>query len=154
MIAVDGDPYALALARGKTGSSAIAWQQGLAGALPFDDASVGVIVMSLLLHHLDAEAKRRALGDAIRVLRPGGRLHLAAWGRPGDPLMRAAFLALQLIDGFPGTRDHAAGRLPDFLSAAGFGNLECHARLRTAWGRLELIQADALTRRDWGLQGR
>ncbi len=30
VIAVDGDPYALALARGKTGSSAIAWQQGLA----------------------------------------------------------------------------------------------------------------------------
>ena len=56
--------------------------------------------------------------------------------------MRAAFFTLQLIDGFAGTADHAAGRLPAFIEGAGFGEVELHDRLRTAWGSLELLSAE------------
>jgi len=97
--------------------------------------------MSLLLHHLGPDGKPAALTEAHRVLRPGGRLDIADWGRPADPLMRAAFFALQLIDGFDGTRDHAAGRLPGFVTDAGFTDVHTHRRLRTAWGSLELLRA-------------
>ncbi|MGH3576325.1 MAG: class I SAM-dependent methyltransferase, partial [Mycobacterium sp.] len=44
-------------------------------ALPFDDDSVDVIVSSLAIHNIPMRAgRRRALGEAMRVLRPGGRL--------------------------------------------------------------------------------
>jgi Methyltransferase domain len=79
--------------------------------------------------------------DVQRVLRPTGRLHIADWGRPHGPLMRTAFAALQLLDGVEGTRDHAAGRLPAFIHDAGFDDVRCHRRLRTAWGSLELLEA-------------
>ncbi len=137
---VDGDPQALELAQAKSGAGHVRWQQGLADQLPLADASADAVVMSLLLHHLDPAAKRAALTDAHRVLRPTGRLHVADWGRPRDPLSRAGFLALQLIDGFPNTRDHAAGRLPDFLAGAAFDPTTWD-RLRTPWGTLELIEA-------------
>jgi len=48
---------------------------------------------------------------------------------------------LALVDGWDGIRDHAAGRLPRFISAAGFAAVRRHDRLRTAWGSLELLSA-------------
>jgi hypothetical protein len=55
--------------------------------------------------------------------------------------MRGAFRLVQLLDGVPNTRDHAEGRLPEFISAAGFDNVCTHTRLRTAWGSLDLMSA-------------
>ncbi len=142
VIGVDGDPEALAIAREKPDSAAVEWRSGLADELPLADQSCDRVVMSLLLHHLDAEDKRAALAECHRVLRPGGRLHIADWGKPQDPLMRASLFTLAIFDGFDGIRDHAAGRLPLFLEAAGFPEVERHDRLRTAWGSLELLSAE------------
>jgi arsenite methyltransferase len=47
-------------------------------ALPFDDNSVDVIVSSLAIHNIPShEGRRKALAEAMRVLRPGGRLAVA-----------------------------------------------------------------------------
>ncbi len=42
--------------------------------LPMVDESVDLVVSNYCLHHLDDDGKRRALLEAHRVLRPGGRL--------------------------------------------------------------------------------
>jgi SAM-dependent methyltransferase len=141
IVGVDGDPTILATARAKPGAERVSWREGLAGELDLDARSVDVVVMSLLLHHLEPAAKGTALTDARRVLKPGGRLHIADWGSPHDPLMRSAFLLLQLLDGFDNTRDHVAGRLPALVREAGFEDVTTYARLRTAWGTLELLDA-------------
>jgi SAM-dependent methyltransferase len=141
VVAVDGDPAVLAIAEAKEGAAAIEWKRGLANELPLAGGSCERVTMSLLLHHLDADGKRAALTEAHRVLGDGGSLHIADWGRPQDPLMRAGLFTLAIFDGFDGIRDHAAGRLPSFIEAAGFGPVECHDRLRTAWGSLELLSA-------------
>lgn len=143
VVAIDGDPDALAIARAKAGAERVGWQEGMADQLPLDDASADAVVMSLLLHHLGPEAKHAALVEAQRVLRPGGELHVADWGKPRDPLVRAGFLLLQALDGFPNTRDHAAGRLPGFITTAGFTDVATWRRLRTPWGSLELLAARA-----------
>jgi ubiquinone/menaquinone biosynthesis C-methylase UbiE len=140
-IGVDGDPEVLALAHAKAGADAVQWRKGTATALPLPGASVERVVMSLLLHHLGADAKRTALAEAVRVLRPGGRLHVADWGRPRDPLMRGAASALQRLDGAQGLREHLDGRLPGLLADAGLSAIALHARLRTGWGSLELLSA-------------
>jgi SAM-dependent methyltransferase len=103
--------------------------------------SVDRVVMSLLLHHLAAGAKRTALAEAVRVLRPGGRLHVADWGRPRDPLMRAAARVLTRVDGAEGLREHLEGAVPVLLADAGFVAVAVHDRLRTGWGSLELLSA-------------
>jgi len=141
VVAVDGDPGVLAIAAAKQGAAAVEWKRGLAAELPLADGSCERVTMSLLLHHLDAAGKHAALAEAHRVLGAGGSIHIADWGKPQDPLMRAGLFTLALIDGFDGIRDHAAGRLPGFVEVAGFDPVRRHDRLRTAWGSLELLSA-------------
>lgn len=142
---VDGDPAVLAQARAKAEAAGVEvrWLEGLAGALPVPDGAFDAVVCSLLLHHLEPAAKAAALADCRRALRPGGRLHVADWGAPADPLQRLAFLGLQALDGFSNTRDHAAGRLAGLIAAAGFSAVTPRRRLRTVWGTLEVLEASA-----------
>lgn len=139
---IDGDAEILDIARAKEGSEGIDFVGGLADALPFDDGSFDRVVCSLLLHHLDPAVKRAALAEARRVLRRGGRLHVADFGRSHDPLMRILFAGLQVLDGFANTADHPAGRLPAMIETAGFHSVERTLALRTAWGSFEVLSAD------------
>jgi hypothetical protein len=54
--------------------------------------------------------------------------------------MRAAFFAVQLLDGFAGTREHARGELPEMISQAGFSAVTVFGRYRTGGGTLDLIE--------------
>jgi ubiquinone/menaquinone biosynthesis C-methylase UbiE len=94
-----------------------------------------------MFHHLVPSTKRAALAEARRVLVPGGRLLICDIGRASDPLMRAAFFAVQLLDGFPNTRAHARGELPEIVSQSGFSAVTVFARYRTGGGTLDLIEA-------------
>lgn len=145
VLGVDGDETVLARAREKVAryGDRVRLTKSLASTLPFEDASVDVVIASLLLHHLAPSAKLDALTEARRVLVPGGRLVIADWGRPHDPLTRAGFFMLQLLDGFTNTRDHAAGRLPSLIARAGFDMVRVTQRWRTLWGSLELVTAES-----------
>ena len=145
---LDGDPEILRLAREKARAAAVGVNliEGRATALPFEDASFDRVTTSLVLHHLTAEDKARSLREMHRVLRPGGELHIADWGKPHGPLMRAAFLSVQLLDGFATTQDHAAGRLPQFVSDAGFAGVAELGRWRTAYGSLSFLRGSKQAR--------
>lgn len=140
-IGVDGDPKILARAAKKTSEHGadIELIEGRAEKLPLPDDSTDVVVMTLILHHLDSESKRAALAEARRVLRHGGRLVVADWGKPLDPLSRGLFLLLQVLDGFATTNPHAAGEIPRVIERCGFANVRRAGRWRTAWGTLELL---------------
>jgi ubiquinone/menaquinone biosynthesis C-methylase UbiE len=142
VIGIDGDEEILALARGKAGAAGIGWRKGLAQELPAPTDDADVVTISLVLHHLLPEDKRRALAEAKRILKPSGRLHVADWGPPSDPLMSGAFFVAQAIDGFDRTAEHRAGRLPAFIEEAGLGPVERYGRFRTAFGVVELLTAE------------
>jgi ubiquinone/menaquinone biosynthesis C-methylase UbiE len=141
VVGVDGDEEILALAQAKPGAARVEWRKGLAQELPVEAGSADVVTTSLVLHHLLPEDKRKALAEMKRILRPGGRLHVADWGRPHDPLMRGLFYIVQIGDGFDRTADHRAGRLPDFITDAGFDAVERYGRFRTGFGVIEMLAA-------------
>jgi ubiquinone/menaquinone biosynthesis C-methylase UbiE len=142
VIGVDGDEEILGVAQSKPGADSIEWREGLAQELPVETGVADVVTTSLMLHHLLPEDKRKALAEMKRILKPGGRLHVADWGRPADPLMSGLFYVVQIADGFDRTADHRAGRLPAFIEGAGFYPPEGYGRIRTGFGVLELLTAE------------
>jgi SAM-dependent methyltransferase len=141
VIGVDADPEILERARGKAGAEEVEWRSGRVEDPGLAEASCDRVVLSLVLHHLPDPAKLATLRAARRLLRPEGRVHVADWGPPGDPLMRLVFAGLQLVDGRANTESMGAGRLTSMLTEAGFANVTRHDRLRTAAGLLELTSA-------------
>jgi ubiquinone/menaquinone biosynthesis C-methylase UbiE len=143
LIGVDGDADVLKRAAVKARAAGVELElhEALADRVPLPDANVDCVVSTLMFHHLVPSAKRAALAEAQRVLVHGGRLLVCDIGRASDPLMRAAFFAVQLLDGFPNTREHARGELPEIISQAGFSTVTLFGRYRTGGGTLDLIEA-------------
>jgi ubiquinone/menaquinone biosynthesis C-methylase UbiE len=143
LIGVDGDREVLERAGAKARAQDIELElhHALADRVPLEDGTVDCVVSTLLFHHLAPSAKRAALAEARRVLRPGGQLLVCDFGRASDPLMRVAFFAIQLLDGFAGTRENARGELPEIISEAGFSAVTVVGRYRTGAGTLEMIEA-------------
>jgi ubiquinone/menaquinone biosynthesis C-methylase UbiE len=143
LIGVDGDGDVLERAAVKARAAGVELElhEALADHVPLPDADVDCVVSTLMFHHLLPSAKRAALAEARRVLAPGGRLLVCDLGHASDPLMRAAFFAVQLLDGFANTREHARGELPEIISQAGFSNVTVFGRYRTGGGTLDLIEA-------------
>jgi ubiquinone/menaquinone biosynthesis C-methylase UbiE len=139
--ALDGDRAILARARAKARDAGVKidFQAGLSNELPYDARSFDVVLSTLFFHHLTDEAKADTAEEIRRVLRLGGRILIADWGRPQDPLMRAVFLNVQLLDGFGNTSSNVAGKLPEFLRDAGLKRVSVIDRMRTPFGTIEIV---------------
>src|SRR5205823_1812690 len=78
MVGSDPDPLALARAQRKARDrTGIRFERGYAQRLPYPDASFDRVLSALMFHDLDHNAKVAAAAEVLRVLRPGGSLHLA-----------------------------------------------------------------------------
>src|SRR5581483_5679106 len=143
VVALDGDPEILEIARQKSAAAGvdIEFREGMSFALPFADGSFDRVVSSLVFHHLSRDAKRRTLAEIRRVLTPGGEFLLLDWGKAQDPLMRLAFVPVQLLDGIANTADNVRGDLLPLMREAGLLGVSETLRARTLFGTLSLYRA-------------
>jgi ubiquinone/menaquinone biosynthesis C-methylase UbiE len=141
---LDADPEMLSQARGKAERAGVELEltEGFSTELPYEDGSFDRVLSTLFFHHLDPEPKRQSAREIARVLRKGGALHVADWGKPSDPAMAAAFfLGIRLLDGFENTAENYRGELPAIFEEAGLEHAEETGRLRTVLGTLALYRA-------------
>jgi ubiquinone/menaquinone biosynthesis C-methylase UbiE len=124
----------------------LAFQVGEAEDLPFDDDSFDAVLINFgILHFPDAD---KALAEAHRVLRPGGRLAFTAWAGPKGSAIGIAMAAvaqegtldLDLPAGTPVFRFGDHGECRRVLSGIGFREVTC-AELMLSW---RLSRPDAL----------
>lgn len=113
-------PY-LAEARRLIGPTArVKLEEAAAEALPFDDASLDLVVSSFLLHELPKEIRAQALAEMARVLKPGGLVVIVDSLQKGD---RPEWDGL--LDLFPHYfhepyyAEYTQGSLEEWFSAAG-----------------------------------
>jgi SAM-dependent methyltransferase len=78
VLGIDPDPKALSRARRKAQRARfpIEFREAFSQQLPFPDASFDRVLSAFMLHHVLPDAKIPTLREALRVLKPGGSLHL------------------------------------------------------------------------------
>jgi len=143
VIGVDIDRAILAIARRKADDAGfrIDFREQPITAPLENIGRVDRVFASLVMHHLRPHQRVEALTQAARALAPGGSVHIVDFGRPSSRRMRAAFFAIQVLDGFETTRDSVRGTMPDHLAAAGFTDVREVRHLDTAFGTLRFWAA-------------
>lgn len=140
LFGVDGDHKVLNMAQGKAVNSGshVLLNAGMVFELPYAPNRFDRVFSTLLFHHLTQEAKQRTLQETLRVLKPGGQLCVADWGKPTNRLMRILFFLVQMLDGFTTTSDNLNGLLPSMMQDAGFTEVREVGHFNTLFGTLRL----------------
>jgi len=133
---VDFSPSMVAVAR--TRFPEVEFRQADAEALPFADGSFDGVVIGFGVHHFPFPV--RALAEARRVLRTGGRLAFTVWAAPEEHIIHKLVLGAVRASGHPSPELPAppVGSLND---AAGWRRLLEEAGFAAASIRTEKIEA-------------
>jgi ubiquinone/menaquinone biosynthesis C-methylase UbiE len=138
VVGLDGDAQILGIARSKARSHGldIQFDEGMSFELPYPDGSFDVVVTTLMLHHLDRDAKTRTAVEMNRVLRSGGWMYGLDFAEPRGPIGRAIRPALRHLER---VGDNLDGYLPVMFAEAGFAGYREASRF--VLGSIALFQA-------------
>lgn len=116
---LDPDPRALARAQRKADAANVQLRldRGFADVLPYPSESFDRVFSCLMFHHLaDTDERRRMLGEARRVLAPGGRLELLDISPPRSTHSGLA----RWLHSSAHLRDNAESRVLELMQDVGF----------------------------------
>jgi len=112
----------------KAGLRNVTFQQGNAEALPFGDARFDGVVTRLAVHHF--ADPQRALGEMLRVLRPGGTAVIVDVVSSEDPRESVLQNAIERLRDPSHVRMLPASELDACIAGSGFADLE-----HTTWDK-------------------
>jgi ubiquinone/menaquinone biosynthesis C-methylase UbiE len=119
VVGLDADPQMLKVARIKSARQEvrIRFDEGMTFDLPYPDAYFDRVLSSIMLHHLKTPDKEKTAREILRVLRPGGQLHVIDFGRPSTFYGK---ILGPFLHNFEEANDNIDGRLPVIFEQAGF----------------------------------
>jgi len=129
--------------------------QGYADRIPAEDASLDHVISSLALHHVDDDGRVAFAHDALRALRPGGKVTVVDFGGPApdaDEAQHAAHFPAHALSHLPHllrsrvARNSTVARNRDngivaLLAGAGFGDAGEVEHLEHTFGPITFVQA-------------
>ena len=124
-------------------SPGVEWVAGDAARLPFEESSFDCVLMSLVLHQLDD--RERAVAEAYRVLRHGGRL-LVRTVLAADAAARVPFRFVPALAEAQAALMPSLDEIAGWARAAGFAEVRSRRVLRNK--RLDAGAVEAQLRKD------
>lgn len=141
VIGIDGDRKVLEIARGKAHkqNAGISLFDAMTFDIPCRDNYFDRVFSSMLFHRHETKEKIRTAKEIYRILKPGGELHIADFGKPKNALMT---LIARIMRNVEGMDDNIQGLLPHIIYAADFKNIETTTELMTIFGTISLLRAN------------
>jgi ubiquinone/menaquinone biosynthesis C-methylase UbiE len=139
VVGLDGDMKVLKIAKAKAAKAGVdlLFEQGMSYQMPYQDDPFDRVLSSLMLHHLSTDNKKRTLFEVLRVLRPGGELHVVDFGPPRSLYSRlVAFVAARSEE----AKINIKGLLPEMFREAGFEHVEEVGQFMTIAGALSFYR--------------
>ena len=121
IIGIDPDKKALKIAKShlKQYSFEVELIQAFAESLPLDSNSVDACFSTLALHHMPDEIKYKALEEMYRILKDGGQIIIADFGKTNSWFMKK-FLFFEEQEYI---KSNFEGLIPQYLERVGFKNV-------------------------------
>lgn len=119
-VGIDAAARMIGVARKKRASATCRFEVMAAEELAFADAGFDAVVSSLFFHHVPLDLKHKALTEAFRVLKPGGRLVIADMHRPTTWMGALVSHVSRWFFMQPQIGENIRGVLPGLIQAAGF----------------------------------
>lgn len=108
--------------------------------IPFNDESFDLVLASFVFYHLHPQQKLNAIQEMHRVLKPGGQLIYADWGKPEGLYSKMAFGLLCLVEKPLNTDAHKTGSYHTIIGNAGFTKSRIIKKYHTLFGTLEVAE--------------
>jgi ubiquinone/menaquinone biosynthesis C-methylase UbiE len=137
-IGIDAAAKMVKVARRKRSTPNCIFEVMAAESLSYEDDSFDAVVSSLFFHHVQLDLKGKALSEAFRVLRPGGRLIIADMHVPRTWMGSLVSHVSRWFFMQPQIGENIRGVLPDLIEKVGFQRPEIPA---TYFGYIALFKS-------------